>query len=60
MTKQELIDRIKTLETERTNTVGMYEGAIQDCRYWLSKLEEAEAEKPSEEPKQENAETNPE
>jgi hypothetical protein len=57
MTKQELIDRIKTLETERTNTVGMYEGAIQDCRFWLSKLEEAE--KPSEEPKQENGETNP-
>lgn len=45
MNKEKLEERIKTLETERdqmrTNIVA-YEGAIQDCKHWLSTLEETE------------------
>jgi hypothetical protein len=55
MTKQELVDRLKMLEAEYAKVSGMYEGGIQDCKYWLSKIEESE--KPSEEP---NGEIKPE
>lgn len=41
MNREKLEERIKTLETERdqmrTNLVA-YDGAIQDCKYWLSQL----------------------
>ncbi len=45
MTKEQLINRIQTLETERENlkgTVMVYDGAIQDCQYWLSQLAKEE------------------
>jgi len=43
MDKTQVQDRIKQLETEREQvkaTLLAYEGAIQDCNYWLSKMEE--------------------
>ena len=50
MTKEKLEDRIKQLETEREQvraTLLAYEGALQDCKYWLTSLQEAETDKPS-------------
>ncbi len=41
MTKEKLEDRIKQLETEREQlktTLIAYEGALQDCKYWLDEL----------------------
>ena len=45
MTKDKLLERIKQLETEREQvkaTLLAYEGALQDCQYWLSTLEQKE------------------
>jgi len=45
MTKEKLEDRIKQLETEREQvkaTLLAYEGALQDCKYWLIELEKEE------------------
>lgn len=42
MTKEQFEDRIKLLEVEREQikaTFNATEGAIQDCKYWLSQLE---------------------
>lgn len=42
MTKEKLEERIKLLETERDATKASlmaYEGAIQDCKHWLTQLE---------------------
>lgn len=42
MNREKLEERIKTLETEREQvrtTLIVYEGAIQDCKHWLSELE---------------------
>jgi site-specific recombinase XerD len=42
MTKEQIQERIKTLETEREqvrSTLLAYEGALQDCKYWLEQLE---------------------
>ena len=42
MTKDKLETRIKTLENERDqmkNAIHIYDGAIQDCKHWLSQLE---------------------
>lgn len=42
MDKTKIQERIKTLETERDqlrNNLVAYEGAIQDCNYWLEQLE---------------------
>jgi hypothetical protein len=58
MTKQEIVDRLKQLEAEYAKLAGLYEGGIQDCKYWLSKIEESE--KPSEELNKENGKTNTE
>jgi hypothetical protein len=48
MTNEEIKARIKTLEDEKKSLLATYEGAIQDCNYWL-----AQAEKPAEEVKEE-------
>lgn len=43
MTKEKILERIKTLEAEREqvrSTLLAYEGALQDCRHWLGQLEE--------------------
>lgn len=43
MNKEKLEERLKVLEAERANciqTMSAYDGAIQDCKWWLSKLEE--------------------
>jgi len=45
MNKTKIQDRIKLLETERDQvkaSLVAYEGAIQDCQYWLKQLEEPE------------------
>lgn len=45
MTRTQLEDRIKLLEQERENlkmTFPAYDGAIQDCKYWLAELDKAE------------------
>lgn len=42
MTKEQIQDRITKLETERDQlktTLIAYEGAIQDCKYWLQQGE---------------------
>lgn len=42
MTKEQIQDRIKALVKERDQLVGTlhaFEGAIQDCNYWLQQLE---------------------
>lgn len=42
MDKTKIQERIKTLETERDqlrNNLVAYEGAIQDCKYWLEQME---------------------
>jgi len=54
MERQEIQDRINLLlkEQEQVKTVlGSYEGAIQDCKYWLQKLDtpNTEPESPKEE-----------
>lgn len=41
--KTKIEERINTLETEREQlrqTLVAYEGALQDCKYWLSQIEE--------------------
>lgn len=41
MTKDKLEERIKQLETEREQvkaTLLAYEGALQDCKYWLEEV----------------------
>lgn len=48
MTKEQIQDRIKTLETEREQmktTFAAYEGAIQDCKHWLEQVEAKPIEK---------------
>lgn len=42
ITKEQILDRIKLYEQEKEQVktaVLAYEGAIQDCRYWLEQLE---------------------
>lgn len=42
MNKDKINERIQTLEKEREQvkaTLLAYEGALQDCNYWLSQLE---------------------
>lgn len=42
MNKEKLLERIKLLETEREQVRAnliVYEGAIQDCNYWLKELD---------------------
>lgn len=42
MNKEQIEARIKTLEEEREkirSTLVAYEGAIQDCNYWLTELD---------------------
>jgi predicted nuclease with TOPRIM domain len=43
MNKEKLEERLKTLETEQAqlkNNLVAYEGAIQDCKYWLEQLKD--------------------
>jgi hypothetical protein len=43
MNKEKLEERIKTLTEECTKTqalLAMYEGALQDCQFWLQQLED--------------------
>jgi len=50
MNKEQIEDRLKTLTSEREqlkNNLIAYEGAMQDCKYWLEQLE-----KPVEETKE--------
>ena len=45
MTKEQIQARLKQLETEREQlrvNLMAYEGAIQDCNYWLQELDKAE------------------
>lgn len=45
MTKDKLEARIKQLETEREQvkaTLLAYEGALQDCNYWLKELNDSD------------------
>lgn len=42
MTKEEIQDRIKTLETEREQlraTLLAYDGALQESKHWLEQLD---------------------
>lgn len=42
MTKEQIQERLKTLITERTQVhinLLAYDGAIQDCNYWLTQLD---------------------
>lgn len=48
MNKELIQERIKLLEQEREqarNTLIAYEGAIQDCKYWLEQVESKSIEK---------------
>lgn len=41
MNKEKLEERIKVLEADRASciqTMSAYDGAIQDCKWWLSQL----------------------
>lgn len=43
VTKEQIEERIKLLETEKEqtrNNLIAYEGAIQDCKHWLTVVEE--------------------
>jgi hypothetical protein len=45
MNKEQIQERIKTLEAEKEKAAQllvMYEGAIQDCKFWLTELEKPE------------------
>ena len=45
MTKEQIQDRIKQLETEREQlktTLIAYEGALQDCKFWLEQMDKKE------------------
>lgn len=52
MTKEQILERIKELETNRESMKGNFiaiEGALQDCQYWLTKVDvPATAETPTE------------
>ena len=55
MTRDKIQERIKTLETERDNTKNllvMYEGALQDAKFWLSELDKSETEAKETEPQE--------
>lgn len=42
MTKEKVLERIKTLEMERDqvrSNLLVYEGAIQDCTFWLTQFD---------------------
>ena len=42
MTKEQVLERIKTLETEREQlkaTLLAYDGALQESRHWLEQLD---------------------
>lgn len=39
MNKEQIQERLQTLEKERISAIAMYDGAIQDCQYWLKNLE---------------------
>lgn len=44
MDKNTILERIKVLETEREQvkaTLLAYEGAIQDCNYWLQQMDKS-------------------
>lgn len=48
MTKEQILERIKELETNRESMKGNFiaiEGAIQDCNYWMEQLDKAVSEK---------------
>ena len=43
MTKDQILERVSLLMKEREGvklTLSAYDGAIQDCQYWLKRLEE--------------------
>jgi len=47
MTKEELTERLDRLKREKSQliaSVNAYDGAIQECLYWLGKLKEDEKE----------------
>lgn len=47
MTKEQLEDRIKTLTQDRDNlkaTIIAYEGAIQDCMFWIQEIDKPKEE----------------
>jgi len=37
--KEQLEQRLRQLELEKISVISTYEGAIQDCKYWLENLE---------------------
>lgn len=39
MTKEQLQARLNTLINEKAYVAASYEGAIQDCNYWLQQLD---------------------
>ena len=39
MNKEQLEQRLRTLELERLSMISTYDGAIQDCKFWLESLE---------------------
>ena len=39
LTKEKIEERLKKLETEKVNMISTYDGAIQDCQYWLSEFD---------------------
>jgi hypothetical protein len=38
LTKEKIEERFKKLESEKTDMMAVYAGAMQDCQYWLSEL----------------------
>jgi hypothetical protein len=41
ITKEKLEARLQTLQEEKTKLIGAYDGAIQDCMFWIKQLTEA-------------------
>lgn len=39
MIKEQIEERLKTLTLERIQVLSNYDGAIQDCNYWLQQFE---------------------
>lgn len=48
MDETKLQDRINLLEKEKMSLIGAYDGAINDCKYWLEQLKIPAVETPTE------------
>lgn len=60
ITREALLDRLEVLERDRAQVIAninAYDGAIQECKYWLEQLELAEKEKKEQEQEEVKEET---